>query len=329
MAPTASLAKATLVLVLIAVSFDAWAAPGSPSEAAPAETPAYRALINDAAAEYDAKHFAEARSLFRRAHELEPSARTWRGIGMAAFELRDYVKSLRALEASLVDSRRPLSNAERDEVQALADQARVFVGHFAIRLSPKDAVLKVDQTPTTLDDGDILLLEFGHHVLTALAPDRRSETREINVTGGERREISINLPPLPPADIELTGRARGASESAGPAAWWFGGAGVLAAGAVAGVLWWRYQSNQLDGCDDAPAHGGVCRNRSGLVLRNQLALTTAIGGAAGALALGAIATMKWTTEREKKSGNPVAHAAVACVPAPAPAKVGCEISFSF
>jgi len=326
MAPTASLAKATLVLVLIAVSFDAWAAPGSSREAAPGETQAYRALINDAAAEYDAKHFAEARALFRRAHELEPSARTWRGMGMAAFELRDYVKSLRALEASLVDSRLPLSNAERDEVQALADQARVFVGHFVMRLSPRDAVLKVDQTPTTLDDGDILLLEFGHHVLTALAPDRRSETREINVTGGERREISINLPPLPPADIELTGRAPGASESAGPA-WWFGGAGVLAAGAVAGVLWWRYQSNQLDGCDDALAHGGVCRNRSGLVLRNQLALTTAIGGVAGALALGAIATMKWTTERDKTSGNPVAHVAVACVPALA--KVGCEVSFSF
>jgi len=110
MAPTASLAKATLVLVLIAVSFDAWAAPGSSREAAPGETQAYRALINDAAAEYDAKHFAEARALFRRAHELEPSARTWRGMGMAAFELRDYVKSLRALEASLVDSRLPLSD---------------------------------------------------------------------------------------------------------------------------------------------------------------------------------------------------------------------------
>lgn len=326
MAPTASLTKATLVLALIAVSFDAWAAPGSSRDAAPADNQAYRSLINDAAAEYDAKHFAEARALFRRAHELEPSARTWRGMGMAAFELRDYVKSLRALEASLVDSRLPLSTAERDEVQSLADQARVFVGHFVIRLSPKDAVLKVDQTPTTLDDGDILLLEFGHHVLTAVAPDRHTETREITVAGGERREISINLPPLPSADIDLTGRAPGASESAGPA-WWFGGAGVLAAGAVAGVLWWRYQSNQLDGCDDALAHGSVCRNRSGLVLRNQLALTSAIGGAAGALALGAIATMKWTTERDKKTGNSEAHVAVACVPAPA--KVGCEVSFSF
>jgi hypothetical protein len=325
MAQTASFARATLVAALLAVSFDASAAPGSPRDAPSADTQAYRSLINDAVAEYDAKHFAEARALFRRAHELEPSARTWRGIGMAAFELRDYVKSLRALEASLVDSRLPLNNSERDQVQALADQARVFVGRFVIRLSPKDAVLKVDQTPTELDDGDILLLEFGHHVLTALAPDRRSEKREINVVGGERREISINLPPLPRPDVDLTGHAPGAAESSGPA-WWFGGAGVLAAGAIGGVLWWRYQSSQLDGCDDALAHGSVCRNRSGLVLRNELALATAIGSAAGGFALGTIATLKWT-ERDKKTGNPVARVAVACVPAPA--RVGCEIGVLF
>jgi hypothetical protein len=199
------------------------------------------------------------------------------------------------------------------------------VGRFVIRLSPKDAVLKVDQTPTELDDGDILLLEFGHHVLTALAPDRRAETREITVGGGERREISINLPPLPPPDVDLTGHGQSPSASSGPA-WWFGGAGVLAAGAVGGVLWWRYQSNQIDGCDDALARGSVCRNRSGLVLRNELALATAIGSAAGAFALGTIATLKWT-ERNKKSGNLGAHVAVACVPVPA--KVGCEVDVSF
>ena len=314
-------------MALIAVSFDAWAAPGSSREAAPAETQAYRSLINDAVAEYDAKHFAEARALFRRAHELEPSARTWRGIGMAAFELRDYVKSLRALEASLVDSRLPLSNAERDEVQALADQARVFVGHFAIRLSPKDAVLNVDHTPTTLDDGDILLLEFGHHVLTAVAPDRRSETREINVAGGERREISINLPPLPRPPTSISPAARRARRnrqdrpggSAAPACWPQERLPACSGGAI--------KATSSMAATYALARGGVCRNRSGLVLRNQLALTTAIGGAAGAIALGAIATMKWTTERDKKSGNPIAPVAVACVPAPA--KVGCEVSFSF
>jgi tetratricopeptide (TPR) repeat protein len=174
MHPTPPLAKVTLLLVLLAFSFDASAARAEPRERESPEKQQSRALIDDAVAEYDAHHFEEARALFRRAHQLEPSARTLRGIGMAAFELRDYAKSLRALEASLVDARSPLTGAERDEVEALAARARAFVGHFVIHLSPKQAVLRVDDAPTTLDDGDILMLESGRHVLTAVADDRRT-----------------------------------------------------------------------------------------------------------------------------------------------------------
>ncbi len=326
MRPTSPLAKATLFLALIAFSFDVSAARADSHERQEPETQNYRALIDDASAEYDAHHFEEARALFRRAHQLEPSARTWRGIGMAAFELRDYVKSLRALEASLVDSRLPLTSSERDQVQTLAARARVFVGHFVIRLSPKEAVLRVDDAATTLDDGDILMLESGRHVLTAVAALRRSETREINVVGGERREISINLPPMPSAEIHRAGEPAAGATEPSHAAWWFAGAGTLAAGAVGGVLWWRFQSNQVDGCDDALAHGNVCHNRSGLVLRDRIALATAIGSAAGAFALGTIATVKWT-ERSKSNGHATAGVAAMCLPVPA--RVSCEISLVF
>jgi hypothetical protein len=326
MHPTSPLAKATILLALIAFSFDASAARAEPRERESPEKLKSRALIDDAVAEYDAHHFEEARALFRRAHQLAPSARTWRGIGMAAFELRDYVKSLRALEASLVDSRSPLTGAERDEVQAMAARARVFVGHFVLHLLPKDAVLRIDDAPTTLDDGDILMLESGHHVLTAAADDRRTETREINVVGGERREISIILPPMPRPDIGLTGEPRAGGAESSRAAWWFAGAGALAAGAVGGVLWWRFQSTELDGCDDALAHGNVCNNRSGLVLRDRIALAAAIGSAAGAFTLGTIATIKWT-DKGQTNGSPAARVAVVC--APVPAKVGCEVTWSF
>ena len=44
------------------------------------DQPAYRKAIEDGLAEYDARHFEEARSLFRRAHQISPNARTFRGI---------------------------------------------------------------------------------------------------------------------------------------------------------------------------------------------------------------------------------------------------------
>jgi len=65
------------------------------------------AATMDAVAEYEAGHYQEARALFRQAHEKSPTARTLRGIGMASFELRDYVEATRALTASLRDVRPP------------------------------------------------------------------------------------------------------------------------------------------------------------------------------------------------------------------------------
>src|SRR6185295_14720316 len=69
---------------------------------------AARALLARAIAEYDAGRFLEARALFRRAQQESPSARTLRGIGMASFELRDYVAASRALGMSLKETRHPL-----------------------------------------------------------------------------------------------------------------------------------------------------------------------------------------------------------------------------
>jgi len=85
-------------------------------------------------------------------------------------------------------------------------------------------------------------------------------------------------------------------------------------------------ADELDGCDDALAHGNVCNNRSGLVLRDRIALATSIGSAAGAFALGTIATIKWTGKGQR-NGSPASRIAVVC--APAPARAGCEATWSF
>src|SRR5262245_21535053 len=66
----------------------------------------YREAIEAAVEELNAGLYEEALAQFSRAHELQPSARTLRGIGLAAYELRDYVRAVEALEASLEDPRR-------------------------------------------------------------------------------------------------------------------------------------------------------------------------------------------------------------------------------
>jgi len=72
----------------------------------------------------------EARALFQQAHEEYPNARTLRGIGMAAFEMRDYVGAYRALMQALASEERPLTRRQRRATQALLEETRAFIGRF-------------------------------------------------------------------------------------------------------------------------------------------------------------------------------------------------------
>lgn len=79
-----------------------------------AATAEYDDAIRRAIEEFDAGHWGEARALFRRAHEISPNARTWRGLGITAFELRRYVDAVSELEAALTNTLKPLTEKQRE-----------------------------------------------------------------------------------------------------------------------------------------------------------------------------------------------------------------------
>ncbi|HKU45226.1 MAG TPA: hypothetical protein VJR89_44005, partial [Polyangiales bacterium] len=79
----------------------------------------YRATIRAALEQYTSGAFAEARPLFERAHHLQPSARTLRGLGLTSFELGEYPRAIDELEAARIDPRNPLSPDMRRELEAV------------------------------------------------------------------------------------------------------------------------------------------------------------------------------------------------------------------
>src|SRR5262245_5250782 len=64
----------------------------------------YRTTIEGAVEAYSQQRYDEALGLFLKAHALSPSARTLRGIGLASFETRRYVDSIRYLTGALQDA---------------------------------------------------------------------------------------------------------------------------------------------------------------------------------------------------------------------------------
>lgn len=154
----------------------------------------YKKVIENAVSEFDSGNWAEARVLFEQAHALRPSARTLRGMGKVSFELKEYVRAQKELNAALVELRSPLSEDQRHEVLGLLSRIEKFIGRLVIRVKPPEA-----QANITLDGQPVegeLKLDLGQHDLSIHAPGYRSLHRAISVEGGKTTRLELTLTPV-------------------------------------------------------------------------------------------------------------------------------------
>lgn len=285
----------------------------------------YRSSLKEALAEYDANHFEEARILFRRAHEINPNARTLRSIGMASYELRDYVAAVRTLSAALVDPRKPLSADQRTHVQGLLEKSRMYVDIYTLKISPADARVLIDgRAPDAEPDGTVLL-GFGSHNVEASKPGYGMRTLPLNVRGGERKELAMTLerkplaaaPPAVPSAAGVLGTPspakvilpaqEGGSSSAG----WFIAAGGAALVAAGGGALWLFQNKELQSCH-RPPNGQRCSNESAIMGRRNLAAGATLATGAAAVTMAVIGLLS----RPSSPAEPFAQSALSCAVLP-------------
>jgi hypothetical protein len=285
------------------------------------ESPAYRKTIKDGVTEYEAHRFEEARSLFRRAHQLSPSARTFRGMGMAAFELRDYVSAMRNLSGALRETRKPLSEEQRKHAQELMERSSLFVDVYTIKVTPRNARVIVDGHAPELEPDGSLLFAFGHHSIEISAPGMELQTMVIDARGGEKKTFNIVLKKSQPVATEdMHEPTLAVGRTPAPVShpighrkllWGAGfGAALLAGGA--GVYWWK-ENAELRTCLH-PDEGKRCTNAGPIRTWRNVAMGTTIGAgiAAASLAL-------WGLWSEDSVSSPSAifwPSLVRCVPGP-------------
>ena len=113
-----------------------------------------------------AGNWGEARIWFRRAHELSPTARTFRSLGLCDFELRHYVEAIEEFEASLKDERRPLTAELRQQVEQTLERSRQYVARYTLHVPGPVQELEVDGKSRPLPPQGELLLNPGAHSIT-------------------------------------------------------------------------------------------------------------------------------------------------------------------
>lgn len=228
------------------------ALPVSAQSNAPARVSAddYKRIVTEALKEYELGHWDEAEALFARAHELNPTARTLRGMGLAAFENRRYVLAVGRLQAALADKRNALTAAQRKEVQGVIERASAFISHFVVTLSPQNAEITVNGAPASRNEAGELLLDPGDYEIVATAEGYKSGSTRVTAEGGARGRALIELEPeqtaeAPPPEAAAASafhpspepaRSQPEAHGSGARVLMYTGFAVLGAGVIAGSV---------------------------------------------------------------------------------------------
>ena len=215
------IAAATVALVL-------WASPpGVQAQASHAAE--YRRAIEDAVTQFEHAHWAEALAGFERAHALVPSARTLRGIGMAAFELRQYASAVEHLQHAMTDRRRPLPPAQREQVEDLLARAQ--------------AELAAQEPPAATADEGVVAETMPVQAPPALAAALPSDLAAAAVPGSaatvqpQTAQARVKLAPAPEPEAAGAPEAEPEAESGGLLWTWVAAGVTVAATGGALVLW--------------------------------------------------------------------------------------------
>jgi hypothetical protein len=207
------------------------------AHAAGTESTEYTEAVSLGLAEFEEKNFLEARTHFARAHSLDPSARTFRALGMVHFELKNYVDSVKYLSEALRSNVRPLDADKRDKTEKLLARAKGYIARLTFDVEP-DTRIAIDGRATDLTSGSAIVLAVGSHALEFSAPGRISDKRTLEVQGGEDETLRVKLAPLSATNSKATAAGDGVHDEKRPVyknPWLWTAVGVVVVGAAAGT----------------------------------------------------------------------------------------------
>jgi tetratricopeptide (TPR) repeat protein len=180
-----------------ALALGLWLATATASaQEEPYDDAAYQRLIAQALEEFQRSNWDEAEGLFAQAHRIHPNARTLRGVGIAAFEARRYVRALEYLRNALRSVSNPLTDDQRVEVSSAIERAERYVATLELTLEPPDADVRVNGEPlASTGAARTAQVDPGLVQVQASAPNHVSSARELRVAAGEHSRLVLRLVP--------------------------------------------------------------------------------------------------------------------------------------
>ncbi|WP_437968302.1 hypothetical protein WMF04_02940 [Sorangium sp. So ce260] len=147
---------------------------------------------------YKEADYGAALTEFRRAYALAPAYQVLYNVAGACYQLKDYACALRAFERYLTDGGAQIAADRRAEVERDIAVLRGRVAAVALSTSVPGVEIAVDDVPVGRTPlAEPLLMSAGRRRIVAAAAGRPAVTRVIDVAGGDRVELRLEIPDAP------------------------------------------------------------------------------------------------------------------------------------
>jgi tetratricopeptide (TPR) repeat protein len=131
----------------------------------------------------------------KRAYELAPDYRMLFNIGQTSLQLNEYIAAIEAFESYLAQGGSHIETERRASVEASLAELQKRVATLTITTDAEGATLAIDGRQvgrTPLSEG--IRVNVGRHQLTLTGTDGATVSQEVEVAGGDTREVRLTLP---------------------------------------------------------------------------------------------------------------------------------------
>lgn len=146
-----------------------------------------------------------ARTEFRRAYEIAPSFKVLYNLGQIEFELQNYPAALSAFTRYLTEGGEQIPEARKTQVEKDIEKLHARVATIDLKVNVEGAQIAVDDVALgTAPLTTPLLVSAGRRKISVSHPGYVSETRNLDLGGGDRSAVEISLQEVAPASAALT-----------------------------------------------------------------------------------------------------------------------------
>jgi hypothetical protein len=136
---------------------------------------------------------------FKRAYEIAPNYNVLYNIGQVYFQLQDYVNASKYLNQYLDEGRQRITQTRRTEVEADLEKLKGRIAQVMVVVNVSGAQIYVDDQPIgTSPLREPLMVSAGRRVFSASREGRQTVRKTVEVAGGDRLEVQVELPELAP-----------------------------------------------------------------------------------------------------------------------------------